>query len=108
MPDSEVALSFFIPLGWVCGNHTRCPMPQRGCTGGQPGGTKMPLLGFKLPPKDRNSRGRTSETLLQGGRWKETSLSLSPLPWADSNILPSVEQLHMIKEIHAPCENINQ
>ena len=69
----------------------------------------MPLLGFKLPPKDRNSRGRTSETLLQGGRWKETSLPLSPLPWADSNILPSVERLlHMIKEIHAPCENINK
>ena len=58
-----------------------CPVPQRGCAGGQPGGTKMPLLGFKLPPKERNSRGRTSETLLQGGRWKEASFSPS-LPTA--------------------------
>ena len=70
----------------------------------------MPLLGFKLPPKERNSRGGLLKPSCREGDGKRPPyLPISPLPWADSNILPSVERLlHMIKEIHAHCENINK
>lgn len=57
-PSGKVALSLLIPLGWVCGNHTpSCPVPQRACSGSQPAGTKLFLLGFNLPSKKQKFQG---------------------------------------------------
>ena len=86
------------------------PCPREAALAASLEGQRCPCWVSSFPQRrDIPGGGLLKPSCREGDGKRPPSRPLSPLPWADSNILPSVERpLHMIKEIHAHCENVNK